>query len=99
MLFNMDHAVTCTSLSRFALMPLPAKKTLWEANSAAHLRDEFDVALCAREIYGVTTESHLVRLQQRSGKIITSPAAREEQLATSDGLGTVVMIAVSLLNT
>lgn len=97
MLFDIDYAVSCTPLPGFVLVPLPSTKSLWDARSAKSWRTEFDLALNAREIHGVTTEGELVRLQQRLGIISTHSTKWEEWYASVGELGTLIMVAASII--
>jgi hypothetical protein len=98
MIFNIREAVACGPWHGFAIMPLPSKKALWEAKNEEQWRVEFQDAVYKREIYGVTMHGNLMKMQQRFGEIIKSNASWEEWLGSSDGLGTAVMVAASLLN-
>ncbi|KAF2803588.1 uncharacterized protein BDZ99DRAFT_399578 [Mytilinidion resinicola] len=97
MLVEMGQAVTCSSLPGFALVPLPSKKVLWEAPNEEVWQKEFESTLRAREIFGVTTEGRLVRLMQDMSGITATNAEWEDWYAGSDGFGSLVMLAASLL--
>jgi hypothetical protein len=81
----------------FCLMPLPANKTIWEAEDEEDWKTEFDVCLREREIYGVSTEGRLVKLQQTISGMKTTEASWEKWLAGMDSFGSIVMTAASLL--
>ncbi|KAF2497815.1 hypothetical protein BU16DRAFT_559543 [Lophium mytilinum] len=97
LLVDMGHSLTCSSLPGFILVPLPSKKVLWEAPNEEVWQKEFETTLRAREIFGVTTEGRLVRLVQEMNRITATNAEWEEWYAGSDGFGSLVMLAASLL--
>jgi hypothetical protein len=97
MLINVDQALTCAPPPGFAIIPLPAQKILWEAKTAAEWRSEYETTLRTREIFGLSNEGQLIKLQQRFGQITTHSARWEEWYSVSDRFGTLIMIAASLL--
>jgi hypothetical protein len=78
MLVNVDQVVCCQPIPGFTLVPLPAKKALWEANNAEAWRVEFDLTLQTRDIFGLSTSGDLMKLQQEYKQITTHPAEWNE---------------------
>ena len=97
MLLNLDPAGMIAPPPGLAIIPLPAQKTLWEARNAAQWQSEYELTLQAREIFALTNEGQVMKLQQRFGQVITQAASWEEWYGGSDRFGTLVMIAASLL--
>jgi hypothetical protein len=117
MLINVDPVIRCYPIPGFTLLPLPAKKALWEAKDAEEWKAEFDVMLQTRDIYGLSTDGSLMKLQQefqqitthpaewndcygpcseRFGRITVQPADWNEWYASSDRLGTLIMLASAM---
>lgn len=74
MLINMDYAICCQPIPGFTLVPLPAKKALWEARSAEEWKPQFNLTLQTREIFGLSTDGKLMKLQQEYKQITSQPA-------------------------
>jgi hypothetical protein len=98
-LINIDRAVTCYPLPGFAIVPLPAKKVLWEAPDAMTWRAEFNQTLKEREIFGLLEDGQLAKLQlqQEYTSFTTSSANWEKWYAGMDEFGTIIMVAAALL--
>ena len=97
MFINIDTAVSCSPLVGFILCPLPTKKLLWEARDATTWRVEFDAALKERELFGLSTDGQLTKMQLGYGGISTTPTDWGKWYAEMDSFGTLIMIASSLL--
>lgn len=97
MAISIDYAIGCEPLEGFALVPLPAKKTLWEAEDADKWSKEFEDVVGKKELFGLTKKGGLVKLFQRSSGIKTVEARWEEWYADADGFAPAVMLAAQLL--
>jgi hypothetical protein len=85
MLINMDYAICCQPLPGFSLVPLPAKKILWEARSPEEWRSEYNLSLHSREIFGMSTKGKLMKLQQEYKRVTSQPAEWNESCETMSG--------------
>jgi len=97
MLIDIDTAVRCSPLQGFIMCPLPTKKVLWEARDASSWRVEFDATLKERELFGVSTDGQLTKMQIGSEGISTTASDWGKWYAEMDSFGTLIMIAASLL--
>ncbi|KAF2102815.1 hypothetical protein NA57DRAFT_52367 [Rhizodiscina lignyota] len=98
MVLDIDSAVVCYLLRGFVFVPLPAQRTLWETNTTASWRKEFDLFLRDRRLYGLAADGKLKSLvQQDDGQVVISIVDWESWLAEQDTFGTMVMLAGSLL--
>jgi hypothetical protein len=78
LLINVDHVICCQPIPGFTLVPLPAKKVLWDASTAKEWRAEFDISLRTREVFGLNTEGKLMKLQREYRQLTSHPAEWNE---------------------
>ena len=97
MLIDISGALSCVPLAGFALFPLPATKSLWEARNTTAWRTEFDVTLREKELFGISTEGQLTSLRFEYGGMRKTTADWGKWYAEMDSFGTLTMIASSLL--
>ncbi|KAF2112792.1 hypothetical protein BDV96DRAFT_497745 [Lophiotrema nucula] len=95
--FYLDRAISCKSMDGFSLIPLPSKKTLWEATNEQQWRVEYNQLLQDRVIHGLTTEGKLVGLRQANGRVQVHDVEWQKWYASQDGFGILVMLASQLL--
>jgi hypothetical protein len=96
-LIDISTAISCAPVPSLAICPLPAKKMIWEARTAAAWEVEFNEGLRARQLFGLATDGQLMRLRFDYGGVSVAPANWEEWYAGTDSFGTLIMIAASVL--
>lgn len=96
---DLSVAVSCVSMTGFALVPLASSSTLWHADTAEKWKVEFEDTYQERMIYGMSIRGELIRLQQRSTGIDSTVADWEGWHAGMGDMGTLTMIAASLVRT
>lgn len=99
MVVDVDGSVEfCSLLDGFAIIPLPAPRTLWAANTSSTWRRDFDTFLRDRRLYGLGMDGQLKSLEQQGHlEVLIKPVNWENWLATQDALGMMSMLAGSLL--
>ena len=108
MIFSMEPGGLCSVRDGFLLSPLPARKQLWEARDESQWIQEMSRDLGAPSSFGVMMDGKMVRLNAeqlncRSEVTSTKPESPkvsnenwQEWCAGMDGLGSLIMLAVSL---
>lgn len=81
----------------FALVPLPSNLSLWNAKTTEQWMIEYGLCSKERTIYGLSDKGKLRILQQDEAGVQTSMADWDEWIAAVGEIGTLVMIAASLL--
>lgn len=112
MLVYFEPAKLCELPADFVIAPLPAKKSLWEANSELDWRLELAKTLNIQDAYGLTTSGQVVKFDDHhdpschslpqifpteSNIPFTGNGNWQEWCSGMDGLGGLVLLAASLV--
>jgi hypothetical protein len=97
MVVDISVVVACAPKTGYLLVPMASSVKLWHAMKAELWRSEFDLCYDERTVYGLSESGELTQLRQNEVGIQSSPAEWDEWVAEVGEIGTLVMIAGSLV--
>ncbi|KAH7110289.1 hypothetical protein B0J11DRAFT_544359 [Dendryphion nanum] len=94
---DLDYCIVCAPFEGFVLFPLPAKKVLWDATSTGQWQTDIRGEYQKRETYGVATSGKLIKMYCHVDSVKADEVDWKAWVGTTDSLGTLTMVAASLL--